>query len=341
MCSKVDTRGVLGCLQILAAPETLPRNAERLHDIADYARRTQVNNGDRHIYEGVYAAMATPLTAEREIDHDGVKKVVDHFIASGINGLSILGTTGECNGLRREQRYELLDAVLEANDGRGVIFTGAAGTVASDIIEDLKRMEKPGISGALVPPPFYYNLDTQGVIEFYEHLADESPFPIILYNIPQATKVPLAIEAVERLAKHRNIMGIKDSSGNVAGFVHYARVGAENPGFTVLTGADGALFACLMVGGHGIIGGTVNAAPALEAKLFKAFKDGNHQTAVELQRKLTKVVDICKSGPAPAGYKAALVLQGLCGGYMTHPLQWLSNEQMQKLRAGLAELGMI
>ena len=285
--------------------------------------------------------MATPLTAEREIDHSGVKRVVDYFIDAGINGMSILGTTGECNGLRREQRHEMLDAVLEVNDGRGVIFTGAAGTVASDIVDDLKKMDKPGVSGVLVPPPFYYPLDNQGVIEFYQYVADESPMPVILYNIPQVTKVTISVDAVETLAKHPNVLGIKDSSGNYNGFTHFARVAKQFPGFTVLTGADANLFGCLMIGGHGIIGGTVNAAPALEAKIFKAFKNGDHQKAQELQYTLTQVVDVCKVGTGPAGYKAALVLNGLCGGYMTHPLQWLTNEQMTNMRSGLSKLGVL
>jgi dihydrodipicolinate synthase/N-acetylneuraminate lyase len=301
------------------------------------------DNGKR-VYEGIYAAMSTALTAEREVDHQGNHNIVNHLLDNGCHGLSILGTTGECNGLRRDQRVEVLDAVLEANSQRenpGVIFTGAAGTVANDILEDLKKMEKPGVSGALVPPPFYYNLDSQGVIEFYEHIADESPLPIIMYNIPQVTKVTISPEAVERLAQHGNIMGIKDSSGNYVGFTHYARVAKSAPGFTLFTGADGTLLGNLLIGGHGIIGGTVNAASALEREVFEAFKAGELDKAAKLQRRLTQVVEVCKIGPGPACYKAPHVFRGHCGGYMTHPLQWLSADQMDRTRKGLQELGVL
>jgi dihydrodipicolinate synthase/N-acetylneuraminate lyase len=303
-----------------------------------------VSDNRKKSLEGIYAAMATALTAEREVDPQGLKNIVNHLLDNGCHGLSILGTTGECNGLRREQRVEVLDAVLAANNERanpGVILTGAAGTVATDIIEDLKKMDKPGVSGALVPPPFYYNLDTQGVIEFYEHLADESPLPIMMYNIPQTTKVTISPEAVEKLAHHRNILGIKDSSGNYVGYTHFARIAKSAPGFTLFTGADGTLFGNLMIGGHGIIGGTVNAAPALEREIFEAFKAGDFEKAAEKQRTLTQVVDVCKIGPGPAGYKAPLVLHGLCGGYMTHPLQWLTADQMERTRKGLKELGVL
>lgn len=298
----------------------------------------------RKAQEGIFAAMATALTAEREIDRAGVQAVANHLLDNGCHGLSILGTTGECNHLRQDQRLEVLDAVLDANSQRqekGVILTGSAGLIAGNILDDLNKMNKPGVSGALVPPPFYYNLDDQGVIDFYEHLAEESPLPIMMYNIPQTTKVTISAKAVEKLARHQNIMGIKDSSGNYVGFTNYARVTQDVEGFTLFTGADGTLLGNLMIGGHGIIGGTVNAAPALERAVFDAFKSGDLEKAAKYQRKLTQVVDVCKIGPGPAGYKAPLVLHGLCGGYMTHPLQWLTKDQMEKTRQGLSELGVL
>jgi hypothetical protein len=144
-----------------------------------------------------------------------------------------------------------------------------------------------------------------------------------------------------RLAELPNVIGIKDSSGNYVGFTHYARVAKEAPGFTVFTGADGTLLGCLMIGGHGIIGGTVNAAPALERAVYDAFKAGDYEKASKLQRKLTQVVDVCKIGPGPACYKAPLVFHGLCGGYMTHPLQWLTADQTERTRKGLKELGVL
>jgi dihydrodipicolinate synthase/N-acetylneuraminate lyase len=306
--------------------------------------RYPVADFDKQSFEGIYAAMATAVTADGEVDRDGVKNVANYLLDNGCHGLSILGTTGECNGLRREQRLEVLDTVLEANNERenpGIIMTGAAGTVAEYIIEDLKQMVKPGVVAALVPPPFYYNLDTNGVIEFYENLANESPLPIMMYNIPQTTKVTISPEAVEKLAHHRNIMGIKDSSGNYVGFTHFARIAKQAPGFTLFTGADGTLLGNLLIGGHGIIGGTVNAAPKLEREIFDAFKAGDLENAANRQRILTQVVDVCKIGPGPAGYKAPHYLRGLCGPHMTHPLQWPTDDQLKKIEKGLKEHGVL
>jgi dihydrodipicolinate synthase/N-acetylneuraminate lyase len=296
---------------------------------------------DTKVYSGIYAAMATAVTEDGKVDRQGVINVANSLLDTGINGLSILGTTGECNGLTRSQRLEVLEIVLEATSGRGTIFTGAAGTVASEIVEDLKAADRPGVSGALVPPPFYYNLDSRGVVQFYSRLAEESPMPIILYNIPQATKVPVRIDALEQLAPHPNILGIKDSSGDFINFTQYADVGRRNPGFTVLTGADPSLFAGLMVGGHGLIGGGVNVVARQEVQLFEAWKNGDYDKAVELQQVILKAVDLCKAGPQPAGYKAPHVLRGLCGPYMLHPVQFLNEKQMETLRVGLTELGVL
>ena len=144
-------------------------------------------------YPGVYAAMATPLTPDGKVDRDGVGRLVNALLDAGIDGLSILGSTGECNGLTRAQRQEVLATVMEAAGGRGTIFTGAAGTVVDDIVADLKAADGSGAVGALVPPPFYFPLNTAAVIDYFQYVAEASPIPIILYNIPRLTKVPIAV----------------------------------------------------------------------------------------------------------------------------------------------------
>ena len=292
-------------------------------------------------YGGVYAAMSTPLTAEREIDHAGVKRVVDHLLDGGIDGLSILGSTGECNGLRHPQRREMLDATLEAVGGRATVFTGAAGTVVDDIVADLRAVAGSGAAGALVPPPFYFPLSTAAVIDYYEHVAAASPVPLILYNIPRMTKVQIAVEAVARLAGHPNIIGIKDSSGEFGYFQEVVEATRDNPGFTVLTGSDGMLAASLFVGGHGIIGAGVNVVPDLEARLYQAFKRGDREGALAIQPRVVAATAACRLGVFPAAYKGALAVKGLCGPSMTRPIPALTDAELGQLRARLSDLGIV
>ncbi|MDI3342076.1 MAG: dihydrodipicolinate synthase family protein [Sphaerobacter sp.] len=292
-------------------------------------------------YPGVYAAMATPLTPELQVDTAGVRRLVTSLLDAGIDGLSILGSTGECNGLPRPQRQALLAAVMEAAEGRGTIFTGAAGTVVDDIVADLKAADGSGAAGALVPPPFYFPLNTPAVIDYFLHVAEASPIPILLYNIPKLTKVPIAVEAVARLAEHPNIIGIKDSSGDFGYFTAVVRAVAEHPDFTVLTGSDALLASSLFAGGDGIIGATVNVVPEAEAGIYKAMRAGDIATAHALQRLVAEVTDACRIGVFPAAYKAALALKGLCGPHMTRPIPMLSEGELAELRRRLAGLGVI
>lgn len=292
-------------------------------------------------YPGVYAAMSTPLTAGGEIDGASIKRVVDNLLGGGIDGLSILGSTGECNGLRHPQRRQALEATLEAVNGRATVFTGAAGTVVDDIIADLKAAGGTGAAGALVPPPFYFPLSTAAVIDYYERVAEASPVPIILYNIPRMTKVPIAVEAVARLAAHPNIAGIKDSSGEFGYFCEVVRATAPYQGFTVLTGSDALLAPSLYVGGHGIIGAGANIVPDLEAQVFAAFQAGDHAKALAVQAKVADAVSACRVGVFPAGYKGALALKGLCERWMTPPVPPLTDAELVELRRRLVEAGVL
>ena len=291
-------------------------------------------------YAGVYAAMSTPVTPDGEIDPTGIRNVVNYLFESGVNGLSLLGSTGENPALTIAQRQQVLQTALEAANGRGALFTGAAATVVEDVIKSLKQASE-GASGALVPPPYYYPLGNDGVISFFQRVAEASPVPIILYNIPRMTKIQITPEAVSTLIEHPNIMGLKDSSGDFSYFCAIARIGKEkgNGGFTLYTGGDALLAASLFVGGQGVIGGTVNVVPEVEAELFRAFQEGNYEHAVALQGRIAKATAATGVGTFPAGVKGQYALKGLCGKYMLPPIPALTDAEMEQLRARLIDAG--
>ncbi len=292
-------------------------------------------------YPGVYPAMSTPLTEDREIDREGIKKVVGYLFDNGVDGLSILGSTGECSALQREQRKEALSLALEFGGDRGTIFTGAAGSVTADVIADLKSIDGMGAKGALVPPPFYYPLNNEGVVTYYERVAESSPVPIILYNIPRITKVQISVEAIARLIEHPNIMGIKDSSGEFPYFQEVARLAESYAGFTVLTGSDSMLAASLYVGGHGIIGAGVNIVPDVVVAVYQAAMSGDRSRAIAMQHKVSDAVSACRVGVFPGAYKAQFALKGLCQPHMAWPIPSLNTSEMEQLRKNLVEAGVL
>src|SRR3954451_2607330 len=239
-------------------------------------------------YPGVYAAMATPIDRDGEVDPAGIANVVDYLFANGADGLSILGSTGEGPSLTNAQRQRALEATLEAANGRGAVFTGAASSVVSEVIAGLRMTAGTGARGALVPPPYYYRLDTAGIVAYYERIAEASPVPIIIYNIPVMTKLQIPPAAVARLIAHPNIMGLKDSGGDFGYFSTLARIAEGSDGFTLYTGSDAMLASSLFVGGHGLIGGAVNLVPDVLAALYRAYQEGDVTRAVALQEDVAK-----------------------------------------------------
>lgn len=292
-------------------------------------------------FHGVYPAIVTPLTEDREIDRESTQRVVNFLIENGIHGISALGSTGECAGLSKAQRRTYIETVIEAAAGRVTVMSGANGTVFEDVVADLKVAGEVGAAAALTPPPFYYPLSTQAVIDYFEALAEVSPVPIFLYHIPRMTKVPIAVEAVEKLARHPNIAGLKDSDGNLAYFSEVARIANEVDDFSAFTGGDNMFYATLAVGGHGIIGAGVNAAPAEERAIYDAFKTGDHAAALKAQQKLNPMLGIYRGGVFPAGVKATLAVRGLCGTTMTRPIPAHTAEEVATVRAQMESLGML
>ncbi len=292
-------------------------------------------------FHGVYPAIVTPLTEDREIDRDATHRVVNYLIDNGIHGISALGSTGECAGLTKAQRRTYMETIMEAADGRVTVMSGANGTAFDDVVADLKMAGEIGAAAALTPPPFYYPLSVQAVVDYFEALAEVSPVPIFLYHIPRMTKVPIAVEAVEKLARHPNIAGLKDSDGNLGYFAEVARVANEVDDFSAFTGGDNMFYPSLVVGGHGIIGAGVNAAPAEERAVYDAFKAGDHEGALKAQHKLNPMLATYRGGVFPSGVKATLAVRGLCGTTMTRPIPAATAQEVDAVRDHMESLGML
>jgi len=292
-------------------------------------------------FHGIWPAMPSPLTEDFEVDAEGTANIVNWLIENGVHGISALGSTGECAGLSKQQRRDLLKATIDASDGRVPVMGGANGTHFRDVIADLEMCGEVGAVGALTPPPFYYPLETRGVIDWFTSLADESPVPLFLYHIPRMTKVAITVEAVEELARHDNIVGLKDSDGQLAYFSEVARIGNEVDDFSAFTGSDALLYPALCVGGHGIIGAHVNVVPDVERAIYDAFKAGDHAKAVTLQRDVVRTGPVPRVGNFPAGIKGSLAARGLCGPTMSRPIPSLTASEVSDLRSAMTEAGIL
>src|ERR1700674_561947 len=161
---------------------------------------------------GVLPALATPLKEDREVDGPAIERLVEHVLAGGVHGLLALGSAGETASLDEASRRAILGGVVEAAHGRVPVICGVARTDLAATRAELKAAASLGADAALVAPPFYYPMDQASVLAFYRELADSSPLPLLLYNIPQYTKVTAEPATVATLGREGAIKGIKDSS---------------------------------------------------------------------------------------------------------------------------------
>jgi dihydrodipicolinate synthase/N-acetylneuraminate lyase len=260
-------------------------------------------------------------------------------ISGGVDGISPLGSTGEGARFTRAQRVEVCRRVRELAPPGMPVIPGLPLVTPAEGPAELDALAEAGATAALVAPPYYYPLSDDGVLRVYEPLAENSPIPLVLYNIPVFTKISIAPAVVGRLAAHPAIAGIKDSSRDMdyQAKVIEATAGAE---FRVLTGADTLLVVGLTLGAAGIIGASANLVPELTTGVYRAFTAGDLATAKSVQQRLSRITGACRVGYPPAGWKAALQIAGVCGPDLVPPGTRLPADQHTRLAEQLTAEGL-
>jgi dihydrodipicolinate synthase/N-acetylneuraminate lyase len=288
--------------------------------------------------QGVFAALATPLDEDGQLDRAGLARLVQRIVAGGADGLSPAGSTGEGAHLSPRQRVELTARVRELVPEGMPVITGAPVRDVSEAERYLADLAAAGASAALVSLQAAYPLGAADVARVYHRLADSASLPIVLYNIPVFTRIVISPDLVGELAAHPNVLGIKDSSGDIA-YLQEVIYATEAAQFSVLTGIDKFLVAGLALGAHGTLAASVNLVPELPVGICRAFASGDLHEARALQQRLARVITACGRGTAPAGWKAALALAGVCSDAMVAPASPLGGAERAALAAELAELG--
>ncbi len=280
----------------------------------------------------VMAALATPLEQSGRLDVSSLGRLVDHILAGGADGLCPAGSTGEGPLLSRETRVALVQAVTGMAPAGTPVIPGTLSVNPDATLADIEAYADAGATSVLVPPPFYYPLGDGAVADFYNYVAERSALPVLIYNIPAMTKVPVAPAVTAELSDHPRIAGMKDSSRDMEYFSTIAARTAASEGFCLLTGSDTLLSASLAAGGKGTIAASVNLVPGLVRSLYNASISGE-ATARSLQARLADVVFACRRPGFPAGWKAALKLAGLCEATLAAPLR----EATESATAALAD----
>ena len=290
---------------------------------------------------GVLVALVSPLKQDGTADEPAVARLVDHVLAAGVRGLLPLGSTGEGASLDGPTRHAILGAVVKAAAGRAPVICGVAQGHLALARAEVAAAARLGADAALVAPPFYYPMDQPTLMAFYRQLAAESPLPILLYNIPQFTKVTAEPASVATLAREAAIHGIKDSSRDFEYFEGVCIAMRDQPAFRIFTGSDTMLVPSLAMGGAGTICGAANVAPDWVVRIYDQFAHGDLTAARKSQDVLYQLVLALRVGVFPAAIKAALQMQGICEPWLAPPVQKLDERLELRLHDQLAGWGLL
>ena len=292
---------------------------------------------------GIIPAMVTPFHADESLNVDALQLLTRFLIDGGVQGLFPTGSQGEFYALTPGERQRVWDIVVQETAGRVPVYAGTGGMSTREVIALNRLAERVGVSGVSVITPFFVTPSQEELRDHYVAIADATELPVILYNNPGRTGgVSLSVDLVARLSEHPNIIGIKDSSGDLSLTMAYieATHHAGEPGdeFAVLVGRDTLIFAGLIHGAKGSITATANVAPALVVAIYQAFLAGKLDEALVAQQKLAPLRHAFGLGTFPVVVKEALSMVGIPAGPARGPVGSLSPDQRERLQNVVAAL---
>lgn len=287
--------------------------------------------------QGVYPAMVTPLTPDEKVDKEGMRRVVQYCLKGGVHGVVVLGTTGEFPAMTESMRQDAIETALDEVKGKVPVLIGCGDSGTQKTLAQVKAAVRTKADGVLVALPYYFPLDQASVIRHYQIVADASEKPVVLYNFPQMTKITMTPDTIGTLAKHPNIIGVKDSSGDFVTMQRYLDVTAEYD-FAVTSGNPAVGLAAYEMGAKGGIFAGCSLFPKTCVAPYEAFVKGDMKAAIALQKKASLLTLMGGFGPNSAVLKFGLNKLGVCGPTVTAPLG-LPAGQEEKILAWMSRVG--
>lgn len=280
------------------------------------------------IFTGIWVPLITPFS-NGQVDHAALRKLVRHYAEAGVSGLVALGTTGEAAALDQLEQRAVVATVLDAAAGLPVIV-GLAGNHSGQLREDLLHFSAADIAGLLIPAPYYVRPSQQGLLDHFSSLADASPVPVVLYDIPYRTGVQIELQTLLTLAAHPQIQAVKDCAGSVATTQALIADGR----LQVLAGEDSNIFTTLCMGGSGAIAASAHVQPQRFVALYRAVSEQRLHDARAIFHELAPLIRLMFAEASPGPVKAVLAQQGWISDELRTPMTRAS----PVLRAQLQQL---
>ena len=293
----------------------------------------------KNIFRGTGVALITPFKKDFSVDYEALERIVHHVIDHGANFLVVLGTTSEAPTLNAEEKKLIVDTILRTNQGRLPVLLGMGGNNTQAVVEAIKAQDFTGVQGILSVVPYYNKPNQRGMKAHFEAIADASPVPVILYNVPGRVGVNLQAATCVELAQHPNIIAVKEASGNLQQIMEILR---DKPSdFDVLSGDDGITQPLMALGASGVISVAANAYTRPFSRMMNAMKEGKTEEALRLHYSMMRMNQLIFADGNPAGIKCLMNHMGLCENVLRLPLvsvnEKVENDILDEFRIGNLE----
>ena len=290
-----------------------------------------------NIFKGLGIALITPFTSEGSVDYDALKRLIEYQLANGADFLCILATTGEAPCLTQQERDDITAFIRERVAGRVPILKYCGGNNTSAVVEEIKTTDWTGIDGILSICPYYNKPSQEGIYQHFKAIAEVSPLPIVLYNVPGRTGVNMKPETIVRLANDfANIVGVKEASGSMEQVDEIIKNKPHR--FDVISGDDALTFSMVASGAAGVISVIGNALPKEFSRMIRLEFNGEYEPARKIHHKFTELYSLLFIDGNPAGCKALLNDMGMIENVLRLPLVPTTITTKQKMAAILKEL---
>lgn len=292
------------------------------------------------MFEGAYTAMVTPFDADGKLDEAGLRANVKFQIERGIHGLVPVGTTGECATLSYEEHNRVVEVTVDAAKGKVPVLAGTGSNSTDEAIMLTKHAKEVGADGVLLVVPYYNKPTQRGLYEHYKKLAETVDIPQVIYNIPSRTGVNMQPETMAKLAKLKNIVGVKEASGDLGQIARIIEL-TRGEDFSVISGDDKLTLEIMALGGVGVISVASNLLPDKVAKMVDSFRSGDVETARKINGEISPLFKALFIETNPGPVKMAMNWMGMAAGKPRLPLVELEPENQEKLRKVLVEMGLV
>lgn len=287
-------------------------------------------------FSGIIPPIITPMVGRDRLDHAGLERLIEHLLAGGVHGIFALGTTGESPSLSYALRREMVARTVGFVRGRVPVLVGITDTSFVETVQLAKHAADCGATALVLSTPYYFPAGQTELRYYVDELMRELPLPVMLYNIPSLTKVAFELPTLEYLTRHPQIVGLKDSGGDLGYYKQAIGLKAMRPDWSILLGPEALLAESLKLGGDGGVAGGANIFPALFVQLYQAVRDNDPKWEA-LQQKVERLQKIYDVGKYASRFikatKCGASLLGICDDFLADPFHRFHPEDRAKVDA--------